>query len=86
MRWFLVLCRKKLELRHRYEENIFSIYDPEKNVDIDGNEFVEVNDDDTQNEMYNCRDEKVENMDYDAFLNYKYVSYTLHWTNETDYA
>ena len=73
-----------MELRHRYEEKVFSIYDPEKNVDIDGSDFVEANDVDVQNEMYNSQDEKVENMDYDAFLNYKYVSCTLNWSNETD--
>ena len=75
-----------MELRHRYEENVFTIYDPEKNVDIDDNEFIEANDACAENEMYNSKDEKVhvENMDYDAFLNYMYVSCTLNWTNETD--
>ena len=63
-----------MELRHHYEENVFTIYDIEKNVDIDCNDFSGANDADAQNEMYNSQDEKVEDMDYDAFLNYKYVS------------
>ena len=63
-----------MEPRHRCEEKVFAIYDPQNDIDIDGSEFVEANDADAKNEMCNSQNEKVENMDYDAFLNYKYVS------------
>ena len=71
------MCRKRIEQRHRYEEEVFTIYDPPNDVDIDdhnNDKFIEATVVDSQNEMYHSQDEKVENMDYDAFLNYKYIS------------
>ena len=68
------MCRKRIEQRHRYEEEVFTIYDPQNDVDIDdhnNDKFIEATVVDSQNEMYHSQDEKVENMDYDAFLNYK---------------